>query len=365
MLRLILLDLARQRLRTLLAATGIAVGVATVVALLALGSGIERGAEGLARLGGAELGLFQAGRGDLTTSRLPVSLADEARKQPGVADAAPVLVLTEEIAGDNSFLLFGVDPKGFVMERLVFTGGRPPAGNAELVLGDAAATQLGSAVDDTLEVGGTDYRVAGVYHAGVPFEDQGAALPLTTAQQLAGSGTDATTIAVAVKPGAVAADVGATLERAFPGTVAITEPGQVSRIDTNALLVEKATVVLTALALVVGAFVVMITALMTVLERQRDFALLIAVGWPASRVVQLVVGQSVLLGFLGAAIGIPLGILVGELAPSLVGSSALINPSVSAGTVLLALAISVGMGVLGGIYPAWRVTRVSPAQALG
>jgi putative ABC transport system permease protein len=364
-LRLILLDLARRRLRTVIAASGIAVGVAAVVALLALGTGIERGAAGLARLGGAELGLFQAGRGDLTASRLPRSLAEEARRQPGVEDAAPVLVLTEPLAGEESFLLFGVDPSSFVMSRLVFTGGGPPSGPGEIVLGDAAARELELTTGDGLELGDTGYRVVGVYHAGVPFEDQGAALPLAVAQALSASGEDATTIAVSVEPGVRADEVGSTLEDAFPGTLAITEPGQVSRVDTNALLIDKATVVLTVLALLVGAIVVMNTALMTVLERQRDFALLIAVGWPARRVVELVVGQAVLLGVLGAAIGIPLGVVAGELATGLVGSSALVDPAVSAGTLAVAFAVSVGMGVLGGAYPAWRVTRLRPAQALG
>ena len=348
-----------------MAASGIAIGVAAVVALLALGAGIERGAAGLARLGGAELGLFQAGRGDLTASRLPAALADGARGQRGVEDATPVLVLTEELADDSSFLLFGLDPESFVMRRLVFSVGHPPAADDEVVLGDAAASSLGIGVGDQLSVPAGDFRVVGVYHAGVPFEDQGAALALGAAQEIAGAGTDATTIAVSVEPGATAAEVGDVLEAAFPGTFAITEPGQVSRVDTNALLVEKSTVVLTALALLVGAIVIMNTTLMTVLERQRDFALLIAVGWPVRRVVGLVVGQAMLLGFLGAAIGIPFGLLAGALAPGFVGASALVDPAVGVGTLALAMGLSIAMGAIGSVYPAWRVTRVSPARALG
>jgi putative ABC transport system permease protein len=342
------------------------VGVAAVVALLALGTGIERGAAGLARLGGAELGLFQAGRGDLTASRLPRSLAAEAARQPGVEDAAPVLVLSEELQRDDSrsLLLFGVDPESFVLQRLVFVAGSPPIARDEIVLGQAAAEELDLGVGEKLDLAGMSFELVGVYRAGVPFEDQGAALPLATAQELVGAGADATTIAVAVAPGASAAEVGAELEKSFPGTVAITEPGQVSRVDTNALLVEKATVVLTVLALLVGAIVVMNTTLMTVLERQRDFALLIAVGWPARQVTGLVVGQSVLLSLLGAAVGIPAGLIAGDLAPGVVGASALVDPAVSVVTLLAAVAISVGMGVIGSVYPAWRVIRVSPAEAL-
>lgn len=362
---MIRIDLARRRLRTTLAAIGVGIGVAAVVALFALGAAIERSAAGLAELGGAEFGLFQAGRGDLTASRLPQSLADDAAERPGVAEAAPVLVLTEQIAEGGGVLLFGVEPKSFVVDRLVFTGGRPPRSEDELVVGDAAAEDLGLEIGDSIPVAGAERRVVGVYSSGIPFEDQGAALPLEAAQEIAGSSSDATTIAVSVEAGAGTDEVAAELERAFPGTVAISEPDQVKRVDTNALLVDKATVVLGALALLLGAIMVMNTTLMTVLERQGDFSLLVAVGWPDWQIIRLVTTQAVLLGLLGAALGLPLGVLVAEAAPRLLGASALVDPSVSVGELALALAVALGTGVLGSLYPAWRVTRLSPAETLG
>jgi putative ABC transport system permease protein len=364
-LRLIRIDLARRRLRTMLAATGIAVGVAAVVALFALGAAIERSAAGLAELGGAEFGLFQSGRGDLAGSRLPESLADSARDEPGVEDAAPILVLTEQLPDESAFLMFGVDPESFVMSRLVFTSGRPPRADDELVLGDGAAGDLGLTAGDTLSVASGEFRIVGVYSSGLAFEDQGAALPLEAAQRIAGSGTDATTIAISVAAGSATDEVAERLERAFPGTVAVSDPGQVERLDTNALLVDKATVVLTALALLLGAIMVMNTTLMTVLERQGEFALLVAVGWPAWQIIRLVIGQAVLLGLLGASLGLPLGLLAAEFAPRLLGVSALVDPTVSVGGLALALGVALSTGVLGSLYPAWRVTRLQPAAALG
>jgi hypothetical protein len=105
--------------RTVLSALGIAMGVATIVALLALSSGFERSAAGLINLGGAELGLFQSGVGELTASSLPESLVPRVRRQAGVADATPIAVATGELRGKPSFLVFGVAPGSFVWRILV------------------------------------------------------------------------------------------------------------------------------------------------------------------------------------------------------------------------------------------------------
>jgi len=119
------------------------------------------------------------------------------------------------------------------------------------------------------------------------------------------------------------------------------------------------------LALLLGAIMVMNTTLMTVLERQSEFALLVAVGWPGWQIARLVIGQALLLGLLGASLGLPLGLLAAELAPRLLGVSALVDPSVSIGALALALGVALSTGVLGSLYPAWRVTRLQPAAALG
>lgn len=365
MLRLTTLDLRRHRIRTALSASGIAIAVAMIVALLSLSAGIERSAAGLIHLGGSEVGLFQAGVGDLTASALPESLVDRVRRVPGVRDAAPVAVATGELPSKRSFLVFGVDPDSFVVRRLVFASGRPAAGAGEAAVGDAAAAELGVGVGDSLPLSTGTVRISGVYHAGVPFEDQGAALPLPVVQHMLGRSGDVTTIGVSVSPGASAAEVGSRLERAFRGTVAISEPGQVSRVDTNSLLVRKAAVVFAALALLVGGVAVMNTMLMAVFERRSEFALMLAVGWPRRLVAELVLQEGLALSFVGALAGLGLGVGAGELLVRAFDASALVTPDVTLWTLGKAVLVALATGALGSLYPAWSITRLRPAEALG
>jgi putative ABC transport system permease protein len=365
MLHLIVVDLRRHVARTVLTASGIALGVATIVALLSLSSGIERSASGLIHLGGSELGMFQGGVGELTASTLPESLVSRVKRQPGVADAAPIAVATGERGGRDSFLVFGVAPDSFVMRRLVFLSGRAPRGASEVVIGDAAARDLGLSVGDPLWLQAGTFRVVGIYHAGVAFEDQGAALALPVVQRILGRPGEATTIAVKLDRGADAAAVGAQLERAFRGTVAISQPGQVARVDTNSLLVRRAAVVFVALALIIGGIAVMNTMLMAVFERQRDYALLLAVGWPRRLVGDLVLREGVILSFAGALAGLVLGVAASELMVRVFGASELVTPHVTAWTLIRAVLVAVATGAAGSLYPAWRVTRLRPVEALG
>ncbi len=363
MIRLIAANLLRRKVRTTLTAVGVAVGVATIVALVSISAGLDRTASGLINLGNAQLGLFQAGVGDLTASTLPASLAQRAAQVPGVSEAAPISVLSGELPQAKSFLVFGVVPGSFVVRRLVMVQGRPAQG-AEAMVGDAAARQLHLGIGSSLMLSGNAYRVVAIYHAGVLFEDQGAAIPLSEVQRITHRSGDATTIAVAIGQGQSAAVVAHRLERALPGTVGISEPGQVARADTNSLLIHDAVGVLAVLALIIGAIVVMNTTLMAVVERQREFALLAAVGWPPLQVARLVFGEGLAISVLGAIVGLGLGALAAELIVRLLSVATLVAPHFTAWGLGRALLIGIAIGVLGGLYPAWRVTRVHLAQAL-
>lgn len=362
MLALIATNLARRRARSALTALGIAIGVAAIVALLSLTGGLERSASGLVNLGNAEMALFQSGVSDLTASSLPESLSERVRREQGVADAAPVSVLSDEVRGE-SLLVFGVPSDSFVMRRLVVVAGRRPRAG-EVMLGSGAARQLELAPRDTLELEGERFRVSGVYHAGVPFEDQGAALPLEAAQSLTARPTDVTTIAVAIEPGAETAEVADALEDAVPGTVAISEPGQVARADTNVLLIRKAAVVIAVLALVIGALAVMNTMLLAVVERRQEFALLAAIGWHPGRVARLVLGEGVALSLIGSLVGIFAGIAGGALAVDALAASELVSPHVTASGLARAGIVGLAIGVGGGLYPAWRAARLPVAETL-
>jgi len=365
MLAIITTNLLRRSTRTVFTASGIAVGVATIVALLAFTQGLKETAAGFVHLGGSELGIFQANVSEPTASVLPESIVGRLQARPEVARATPLLLLVEGLKADSSAIVFGADPAGFFTHNLVLTGGRRPAGGArELLIGDRLAAQLHLLPGATLAVEEHRYRVAGVYHSGVLFEDSGAVLELAQAQQLASRPAEVTDIVVQLAPGVRASRAAGGIEHALPGTQVISDPQQALRVGANGILISKAILVIVVIALIVGAISVTNTMAMSIMERQGELGVLSTVGWSPARVASLILGEGVAVSVLGAAAGLLFGVIGGSLLVRALGVSAYVSPSVTAWGLGRGLLVGVAIGVLGGIYPAWRVTRMTPLKAL-
>jgi putative ABC transport system permease protein len=154
------------------------------------------------------------------------------------------------------------------------------------------------------------------------------------------------------------------IEHEFQGTQVIADPGEAARAGANGALIHSATLVIIIIALILGAISVTNTMAMSVLERQGELALLSTVGWSAPRVAALVIGEGIGVSLLGAAIGLAFGVLGSLLLIKLIGAGAYVSPQITAWGLGRGLLVGVSIGVLGGIYPAWRVTRMAPLKGL-
>ena len=363
MLELITANLLRRSGRTALMALGVALGVTTVVALLAVTAGLSRSAGDLAKLGRADFGVFQAGLSDLTASSLPPSAAGRIARVPGVAATSPVQIVPHAVAADPSVLVFGAPLHGALVKRLVLVSGALPRGG-ELLVGDRAAERVHAAVGRPLSVAGHPFRVAGIYHSGVSLEDGGVVLPLSVTQRLSGRPDALTMVAVLVAPGYRDAAVERAIERAVPGTAALGDPGEVARVDTNSAVIAKAAVIIAVLAVLLGAIVVVNTMAMAVIERRRQFGLLAVVGWSRSRIARLILGEAITVSAGGAIVGLGLGVLASDIVVRALAAGAFVSPDITAWVLARGLLVGLALGVIGTLFSFWRVMRVPPLEAI-
>jgi putative ABC transport system permease protein len=115
----------------------------------------------------------------------------------------------------------------------------------------------------------------------------------------------------------------------------------------------------------VGSIGMTNTILMSVLERTREIGVLRAVGWSRRSILGMIIKESLLLAGIGGLVGIGVGWLMLKaigLIPTV--GEMLTGANISLLLMGQAIAVALILGGLGGLYPAWRATRLSPVEAL-
>ena len=133
---------------------------------------------------------------------------------------------------------------------------------------------------------------------------------------------------------------------------------------TDFQLMEDSTWAIAFLALLVGGAGMTNTMVMSVFERTREIGVLRALGWRKWRVVRMILSESVMLSLLGGLVGLVIGLVLIysiNLIPFIAG---FVEFQFSPNLFAQALVTSLVLGAVGGIYPAWRASRLRPVEAL-
>lgn len=114
-------------------------------------------------------------------------------------------------------------------------------------------------------------------------------------------------------------------------------------------------------AVIAGGFSIMVVMLLSVVNRMREFGIQKALGWTPANIILLVLVESLVLSVFGSFLGIMLGYMGLMVARELIAKDiAVLTWQVAASVSLVGVLI----GVVGGIYPAWRANSAAPAKIL-
>ncbi len=112
-----------------------------------------------------------------------------------------------------------------------------------------------------------------------------------------------------------------------PELTTITTASQFGRADRSLIYLQAAVNGSTVLAILIGAVIVGNTMLLSLFERTREFGLLRAVGWTRRRTVGLLLGESLLLAFVGALVGVALSFAVTTVLENLPALKGILHPN--------------------------------------
>lgn len=378
-------------LRTVLSTTGVAVGIAAVLILTALGEGARRYVMREFETLGSNLVIVVPGKVE-TTGGPPIggtprdiTLDDFQAMRLHVShvkEAAPLAIGEEAIRytdRSRSVPILGTTAEFLKVRKLKMASGRflapgdPERGGSEMVIGTRIARELFGAENPlgrTVRMGSWRFRIVGVLDprgVSLGFDlDDVAFIPVKTCMS-AFSRTSLFRILVEVKneadiPAASRALLDFFIGRHRAEDVTIfTQDTVLSAFSAVLAALTLALAGIASVSLAVAGVGIMNVMLVSVTERRSEIGLLKALGVTRSQVVRVFLAEAVLLSGIGGIAGL----IVAALAIRIFRE---IYPTFPAAppywAVLAALGTALGVGLLFGLWPAWRASRLDPVEAL-
>jgi putative ABC transport system permease protein len=371
-----------RRARTVLTLAGIALGVGVLFAALATNDGIDRSVDRTVRdlVGRADLRISAFAEGGLADATVGTI-----RGTTGVAIAAPRIERRTFLAPTGAgpdvqppVTVLAIDPVADpVLHDIAGAAALKGPGAPTALVSEHLATADGLTVGSKITIQGigdpgpSTVTIAGILPGNGPlFDATGRTVVVTIDEARVVFGPiGISRIDVGIAPGASPAAVAAAIEKGLTTEpYVLTGPGDLAaslRSSTGAF--QALTSLLAAVALFVGAFLIFNTLSMTVSERIREVGLLRAAGATRRQVAGIVLFQALVLGIVGSAIGIAIGIGLAWVMVAYVRGIAAVpidGLSVPPFGILLAVALGVAVTIAAALEPAVRAGRVSPIEAL-
>jgi putative ABC transport system permease protein len=357
-------QLLHEPLKLGLALAGVTLAVALVGLLFGLREGIRKQVTTFVDNAGAEVYVAPRDSRSFVTGgppALPVSLARELERQPGVEQAAPI-VSSEAILRLHdqrvATQLVGFEP-GRLGAPWTLADGRAPARSGEIAVDRVMARAHGLEPGDTVVLRGHRLRVVGLTDKTASWMTPLVFVTRREAGAMQGGPESASFVLVRGDEGP-AGRLAAGLQKRFPhlnvmtrAELAANDRALLSRSFNAPLLV------MVLIALAIGALVIAITTYGFVAERRREFGSLKAIGARNGRLYRVVSGQALAIAALALAAGVALGqgaaAAIEVLWPKFLFVSL---PS----HYLLVVAAALVMGLVGALVPARVLARLDPAE---
>ena len=392
MTRMALRGLFARKLRTVLTGFAVVIGVAFVAGTFiftdTINASFDQLFKDVSKGVDVDITAKQPVEGDFggRIQPLPGDTLEKVRAVPGVAAVDPRLETQVTIFGKNGEPISSNGPPSIIFstneERFdpqTYVEGHRSDKVGEVTLDKATADHEGFKVGDRIKIAGRapakEYDLVGITKLG----DQSSlgiksmSMPLSEVQRINATPGQLSEIAVAAQDGTSPAELKGAISRALGGTAEVRtgeeQADKASADITDSLgFLTIALLVFAGIAVFVGGFLIFNTFAVTVAQRSREFALLRTLGASRRQILNSVVVETLVIGFVASVIGILGGLVIAPALRALLSSVGIELPStgtvIEARTIIVALAVGMIATLVSGLVPARRATQVEPVEAM-
>ena len=391
---LVLRGLASRKLRSALTAIAILLGVTMISGTLVLTDQIDRAFVQIFQAGNAKIDVVVKQKPPFenvqTSVYLNADVVDEVRQVDGVATAQPFIQSEGYLIANGEAMNASGGAPSFVFSNLPqdlnpYTpiAGRLPETSGEVAVAEEIATKgnvkVGSQQQLATQDGIKDVTVVGILQYGDGDTSLGGSTtvlaPLIDVQQWWALEGKASYIYVKAQDGVAQDELRDRIRSALPQQDLIVQTGREDADEQAGILndligkiIRYALLAFAGVAILVGAFIIYNTFSITVAQRTREFAMLRTIGASRRQILGSVIGEAFIIGLIASAAGILLGLALAWGLGKLFGAIGFGLPAtgliLSWQTVIVCLAVGIGITVLASIFPALRATKIAPIAAL-
>jgi len=371
----LLKNLFRRPARSLLTIVGLAVAVGAVVALVGVATGFENDFVNVYHSRDLDIVVQRAGASAERQNRmLPDDLEEPISQVKGVRQVAGGLLETMASFDGNDYiktLINGWKPGCLYFDALKMISGRKLNADdkRQIMLGRILAANAGKKVGDTVSLfgGRATFTVVGIYDSPIVYENGGAVVLLSELQDVANKPGQISGFTVSAEKPIDQAGIEELCKRieAINPKVVKATPSDSFVKDVQQIKVSHAVAwSISAIALVIGAIGMLNTMIMSVFERTKEIGTLRAIGWRRSRIMRMVIGESILLSVAGAIMGSLAALVMVRLLTQLPVAANFIRGNIDPAVFAQGFLVAILVGVLGAIYPALWSANLLPTEAL-
>jgi ABC-type lipoprotein release transport system permease subunit len=360
-------SLSRQRTRTLLTLLGLGIAVLGMMLMSSLSEGSVR-TFGSMFGAGTEITAAERDQPDTTLSVIEERVLRRVEALPEVEYVTGMIMSVVSTSRAPFLVVNGRAHTDPAVKRYTLRAGRPFRSSRECLIGWKAAEDLHRDVGDSLSLLGGQFRIVGIVETGNTFEDNGVIIPLREAQRLLNKPDQVMIMEIKLADPSRTEELIERLTAEYPDLI-FSRSGEFTEGLPDFQMLDQWIAGIFGMTALVGSVALMNTMVMTVHERTREIGVLRAVGWRSRMVLRQILLEGLLLTTLSAVVGLLLTVatvaglqLASQSMPglSLYADLFVLSPS----GVAAAMALTLVIGAIGGIYPAWRATRLRPVEAL-